>query len=639
MKRPSGLPQGLRITIPRFSWVAWNVAIVVLFVVAAGLGTLSGVLFAYADDLPEISALDSYSPSTITRVYGADGTSLIGEFATERRLVVGYDEIAPHLRNAIIAAEDGGFNRHFGISISALAIRLTKDLVASLPDLLAGRRSRVAGASTITQQLARGLFPAAVGFELGDISIERKVKEAIVALQIEKRYTKAEILTFYANHVLLGHGTYGVEAAARLYFDKAAKDVTLEEAALLAGIIQRPARQSPFVSVEAATSRRNYALQRMADEGFISQSEADTAMATPVVVRERPRQDASEAPYFLENVRQYLEARYGARELYEGGLVVTTTLDVTMQRAADAALQRGLRALDKRRGYRGPLRNVLADAGVTLEEFRDDRWARPIRVNDVVPALVTAIGDPAPAGVARLRIGRYQADLDREALLSPLKSTWTGRRTVATLFKPGDLIEVEILELDDEENVARVRLEQTPIAEGAVVAIENRTGHIKAMVGGWSFDRSKFNRATQAFRQLGSTFKPILFTAAIDRGFTAATMIDDSEQTWISDLGVEYTPKNYDGTYRGPITLRTALEQSRNIPAVRMMEAVGPQTVSGYAQRFGFSQEFPPFLAIALGAGDATLLEATSAYSVFPNQGVRMEPLDVLAVHDRAGNL
>lgn len=613
--------------------VAWTVGIAALFALAAVFGTLTGVLFAYAEDLPEISALDNYAPSTITRVYGADGVSLVGEFATQRRLVVGYDDIAPHLREAIIAAEDGGFNRHFGISVSSLFIRLTKDLVASLPDLLAGRRSRVAGASTITQQLARGLFPVAVGFEIGDISIERKVKEAIVALQVEKRYTKPEIFTFYANHVLLGHGTYGVEAAARLYFDKSAKDVTLEEAALLAGIIQRPARQSPFVSAEAATSRRNYALQRMADEGFITQAEADAAKAKPVIVQERPRQDYSVSPYFLENVRRHLEARYGARQLYESGLSVTTTLDVNLQRAANVAMERGLRRLDKRRGFRRADVNVLADGKTTIDDYRHTRWSRPIRVGDVVPAVVSAIDDPASAGAAHLRIGRLRADLRRDGF------AWTGRRTAASLFKPGDLIEVAIVELDEAAGVATVRLEQTPLVEGALVAIENRTGHIKAMVGGWDFDRSKFNRAVQAFRQLGSTFKPVVYTAAIDRGFTAASLIDDSETSWMSDIGEVYAPQNYDHLFEGPVTLRRALEQSRNIPAVKMMETLGPQTVVGYAKRFGFSQDLPPFLAIALGAGDASLIEATSAYTAFPNQGVRMTPIGVLKVLDRDGNL
>jgi penicillin-binding protein 1A len=645
-KRAPGLPApaanasaarrafGSGISVRYVKSVARNAGIIALFIVAAILGILSGVIFAYTDDLPEISALDNYAPSTITRIYAADGTGIVGEFATQRRLVIGYDDMAPHLRQAIIAAEDGGFNQHFGLSVSSIAIRASKEVLQGIQDRMVGRRSRPAGASTLTQQLARNLLPETVGFRIGvnDVSPERKIKEAIVALQIEKRYTKPEILTFYANHMLFGHGTYGVEAASRLYFGKSAKDVTLEEAALLAGILQSPARQSPFVSLDAATGRRNYALQRMADEGFITRAEAEAAKETPILVQERPQQNYTVSPHFLENVRRHLEARYGARQLYESGLAVTTTLDVSLQRAANEAMARGLRRLDKRRGFRRPEQNVLAD-GKTIEEFRHSRWARAMRVGDVVPAVVVTLGDPAPATGARLQIGSRRADLTREGF------AWTGRPSAASLFKTGDLIEVEITKLDEEAGVAEVRLEQTPLVEGALVAVENRTGHIKAMVGGWDFDRSKFNRAVQAYRQLGSTFKPIVYTAAIDRGFTPVSILDDSPATWTSDIGEVYAPENYDHKYEGPVTLRHALEQSRNIPALRMMETLSPNTVVGYAKRFGFAQDFPPYLAIALGAGDSTLLEVTSAYSAFPNQGVRMKPLEVLKVLDRDGNL
>src|SRR6202158_3934557 len=270
---------------------ARNAGIIALFVGAAGLGIVSGVVFVYASDLPEISALDSYAPSTITRVTAAN-RQVIGEFATERRVVVGYDDIAPQLRQAIIAAEDGDFDRHFGLSIPSIAVRLMRDLVQGVEDRISGRpSSRPAGASTLTQQLARNLLPEAVGFRVGDLSLERKIKEALVAVQIEKRYTKREILTFYANHMHLGHGTYGVEAASRLYFGKSAKNVSLEEAALLAGILQSPARQSPFVNLDAAMRRRNYALQRMADEGYILQEGAGAAREA-----DRPARPAAAAP-------------------------------------------------------------------------------------------------------------------------------------------------------------------------------------------------------------------------------------------------------------------------------------------------------------------------------------------------------
>jgi penicillin-binding protein 1A len=611
---------------------ARSAGIVALFVIAASLGVLSGLLFAYGGDLPQITALDNYAPNTITRVLDSNGHS-IGEFATERRVIIAYDDVAPHLRQAIIAAEDGDFDRHFGLSISAIAVTLARDLLQAVEDRLAGRSvGRPAGASTLTQQLARNLFPETVGFRVGDLSLERKIKEAIVAMQIEKRYTKREILTFYANHMHLGHGTYGVEAAARLYFGKSARDVTLEEAALLAGIFQTPARQSPFVNMDAALRRRNYALQRMAYEGFITQEEADAARQKPIVVRNQPQQARAIAPFFVEEVRKHLEQEYGAKALYEKGLSVTTTLDVKLQEAAGRAIEQGLRRLDKRRGYRRPRRNVLAE-GQTIEAFKEDRWNRPIAPGDIVPAVVVSIEKPAPAGAARLRIGRYHADLARDGF------AWTNRASAAALFKPGDVIEIAIKTIDEATDVAVVSLEQTPLVEGALVAIENRTGHIRAMVGGWSFTRSKFNRAVQAKRQLGSTFKPIVYTAAIDRGFTPASIIIDEPVTYPAGNGEEYAPQNYDHEFEGPVTLRRSLEQSRNVPAIRIMETIGPKNVLEYAKRFGFQQDFPPYLPVALGAGDGTLLEVTSAYTAFPNQGVRMKPLSILRVTDRDGNL
>jgi penicillin-binding protein 1A len=607
---------------------ARRAGIVALFVVAAIAGILSGVLFAYGSDLPQISALDDYTPSTITRVYAADG-SVIGEFAVQRRLVIGYNDISPTFRQAIIAAEDAGFDSHFGLSISAIAIRLTRDVLEAVEAMASGRATRPAGASTLTQQLARNMFPQAVGFQLGDVSPERKIKEAIVAVQIEKRYTKPEILTFYANQMLFGHGTYGVEAASRLYFGKSAKDLSLEEAALLAGIVQSPARQSPYVNVEAARRRRAYVLQRMADERYITQAQADAAKAKPIVTRGQPNQPPGIAPFFVEEIRKHLEQQYGAKALYESGLSVTTTLDVKLQQAANRAIETGLRNYDKRHGWRRPVRNVIAEHQA-IDSFKDDRWNRSLETGDIVPAIVVTAPKTGPA---RMRIGRFTADLGREGY------AWTRRTSAADLFKPGDLIDVRVIKVDDAGAPTSVSLEQTPLAEAALVAIDNRSGQIRAMVGGWSFSRSKFNRAVQAYRQLGSTFKPIVYTTAIDRGFTPASILIDAPVAYPAGNGQIYSPQNYDHKYEGPITLRWALEDSRNIPAIKMMAELDPRNVLDYAKRFGFSKNFPPYLPIALGAGDATLLEITSAYTVFPNQGVRMKPFEVLKVQDREGNL
>jgi penicillin-binding protein 1A len=593
--------------------VARQAGIAALFVVAALLGTLSGVLFAFADDLPQISALDDYRPNTITRLLANDGR-VIGEFATERRVVVSYDQISPSVRQAIIATEDAGFDRHFGLSV-------TRILITALNDVLKGE---LAGASTITQQLARNLFP--IGF---DKTPERKIKEAILAIQIEKRYTKREILTFYANQIYFGHGAYGVEAASRMYFDKPAKDLEVEEAAMIAAIIQAPERLSPFVDPKRTMVRRNYVLQRMADEKYITREAANEYAQRPLVLLGQPTPERSIAPYFVEDIRKALEAEYGAKALYEAGLSVQTTLDADLQEIANEAVDRGLRRLDKRRtGYRQARRNVLAE-GHTLERFMTDRWKHPILPGDIVPAVVIDLQDNA----ARLRIGSQEIELARAGF------AWTRRTSPAQLFKPGDLIEVQATKMTA-STIDEVTLEQPPLVEGALVAIDNRTGQIRAMVGGFSFARSKFNRATQARRQLGSTFKPIVYTAAIDRGFTPVSVFIDEPSSFDAGAGQPpYQPQNYDRKYEGPVTLRRALEQSRNIPAVKAMSEIGPSNVVDYAARFGFPKDLPPYLSLALGAAESTLLSATSAYSAFPNQGMRMAPYAVVNVSDREGNL
>jgi penicillin-binding protein 1A len=597
--------------------VARNAGIVALFVLVAMLGIVSGVMFAYAGDLPQVSALDNYSPSTITRIY-ASGGQVIGEFATQRRVVVGYDDINPVLRQAIIATEDAEFDRHFGINIWRMVVAAVVDLA---------ERRRAQGASTLTQQLARNLKEQ---FGLtNEKSLERKVREIILAIQIEKRYTKREIFTIYCNQLYLGHGAYGVEAASRLYFQKSNKQLTLEEAALIAGIFQTPERQSPFVDIKRATSRRNVVLQRMADERYVTQAQADAAKQLPIVTRGQPNQPPGIAPYFVEEVRKHLEKQYGAKVLYESGLSVRSTLDAGLQDLANKALEHGLRAYDKRHGWRKPTRNVV-DEQHTIEGFKTDRWTRAMAVGDVVPAVVVTAPKTGPA---RLRLGSVHGDLEKAGY------AWTRRTSAADLFKPGDLVDVTIAKLDPATGAATVTLEQSPLAEGAMLVIDNHTGQIKAMVGGWSFSRSKFNRAVQAYRQLGSTFKPIVYTAAIDRGYTPSSIIVDAPVSYSAGSGQVWSPHNYDHKFLGAVTLRYALEESRNIPAIKVMDSVGTKNVLDYAKRFGFEEDFPPYLPIALGAGDATLLDITSAYTTFPNQGVRMKPFDVLTVKDRNGNL
>ena len=584
-----------------------------LFVAASLTGILSGLVFAYAEDLPQITALDDYAPNTITRIHARDG-NVIGEFATERRSVIGFDDISPHLRNAILAVEDAQFNSHFGLSMSRIVI-------AALKDIAQGRRAQ--GASTITQQLARNL--AELGLNPREKTFERKIREAILALQIEKRYTKREIFTFYCNQIYLGHGAHGVEAAAHLYFNKPAKEITLGEAATIAALIQAPSRLSPFVNMERSQRRRDYALDRMATEAFITHEKAEEAKQSPLVIHGQTPERMSIAPYFVEEIRKTLEFTYGAKALYESGLSVHSSLDIELQRAANNAVDNGLRQLDKRRGFRKPTRNLIREEQ-DLKTFFEPNWTQPLEPGKIVPAIVININKEA----AQLKIGQYRAELTGRGF------SWTRRKSPTQLFEVGDLLQVRIKEIHEQTQTAEVTLEQTPLVEGALIAIENRTGHVLAMVGGYDFDRSKFNRATQALRQLGSTFKAILYSAAIDSGYTSSSIIIDEPVTY--DLGPEqppYEPANYDNEFVGPITLRRALEKSRNVPAVAVMAELGPESVATYAQRFGFSSPLPPVLSLALGAGEASLQEITSAYSVFPNQGVRMRPYQILKVTDR----
>jgi len=600
--------------------LARRLSVAFLFLLVAGLGAVGGVLLAFSEDLPEISALDNYRPNTITRLQAANG-EVIAEFATERRVVVRYDEIAPVLRQAILATEDADFEQHFGLSISRIFITAVKDVIT-------GQR---AGASTITQQLARNLFLQGRYMRGGvyERSLERKIQEAILAIQLEKRYTKAEIFAFYANQVPL-HGAYGVESGAHLYFNKSARTVTLDEAATLAAIIQAPARLSPFVNPTRTLARRNnYVLPRMVEEGFITPAQATAAMDRPVATNTR-RSERVQAAYFVEEVRQQLEERFGAAAIYETGLQVATTLDVRWQREAETALDRGLRRIDKRRGrYRRPAPDVTKQPGAASAAVDT-----PITAGAIMPGVVTRVGDGRVPTL--VRVGTRELELPRAG------HAWAGA-AAKDLFSVGDVIEVGIgtaATTAANDAPASVTLEQTPVIEGAVVAIDNRTGQIRVMIGGQNFVRSKFNRATQARRQVGSLFKPVVYATALDQGFTAAsTFIDEPVAYDVGPNQPPYSPLNYDRKFEGLVTLRRALEQSRNVPAVKAMAAAGPAAVVASAQKLGLTGNYQPYLSLSLGAAESTLLEMTSAYSAFAHQGVRMEPSAIRSVRDREGSV
>jgi penicillin-binding protein 1A len=577
-----------------------------LVLVSALVGATAGLLLVYSTDLPQVGQLEHYRPSSITELYDDQGRT-IGSFALQRRVVASYDDYPQVLRQALISIEDKDFYRHWGVNVWRIAGAAYRDIQSG---------GRVQGASTLTMQLARNLFLSP------DRSFHRKIQEALLAVQIERRFTKPQIFTLYANQIYLGHGVYGFEAASQFYFSKPAKRLTLDEAALLAGLPKSPSYYSPITHPDHALKRRNLVINSMLEDGNITAQQAAEARDQPIRLEVAHDPD-SLAPYFVEEIRRYLEGRYGSDQVHEGGLKVYTSLDMDMQRAANRAVFDGLAAYEHRHGWRGRLQNVLGGE-VTLANYQHPDWDSDPEVDGYVHALVTAV---TPAS-ATIRFGRYSATL------APGDAAWI-RRKLPEILQPGDLAYVKIVSLSD--NKARVTLEEDSGVQGALVAIDNATGEIKAMVGGRDFNLSKFNRSTQALRQVGSSFKPYVYTAAIDRGATPDDTILDAPVTFPMPSGPPYEPHNYDEKFEGTITLRRALAQSRNIPALKLADSIGIKTVIDYAHRFGITSNIPPYLPVALGAVEVTPMEQTSAYSVFPSDGVHITPRYITKVTDYEG--
>ena len=573
-----------------------RVALAFLLLCSIALGAACGLLFVYASDLPEIRALETYRPNVVTEIYADDG-QMVGSFALQRRILMTYEQCPRVLFNAVTSIEDQHFDDHWGIDFPRIA-------GAAYRNLLKGRKAE--GASTITMQLAGNLF-----LDRSDRSFRRKMQEMLLSLQIERRYTKPQIFTMYANQVYLAHGNYGLAAAAQFYFGKPVTDLKLPEAALLAGMIRGPI-YSPLNDPQRALARRNLVLHRMQEEGKISQTEEAAARKTPLGLHvQYPRNDL--APYFFEEIRKYLESTYGTEAVHERGLRVYTTLNIAMQKAANQAVRDGLHTYDRRHGWRGELPNILKDNLGALESYEDDDWRRPIEKGSYVTGLVLALDDR----YATIKIGTYRA------VISASDFAWTGRKKASELLKVGDLAQFSIQEL--RESTARVQLEQQPAPQAAMVAIDNPTGEIKALVGGYSFEDSKFNRATQAFRQVGSSFKIYVYADALEKGSTPFDTILDAPFTAISG-GQPYSPRNYDEKFEGTITLRRALAGSRNVPAVKLAEKVGISSVVDTARRFGITTPLPPYLPLALGSADMKLIEHVSAFTVFPDDGIRIDP-------------
>ena len=572
--------------------VAGRVALAVLLLLSVITGSLAGLMLVFSVNLPQINDLERYRPSTVTDLYDTKGR-LIGSFALEKRVLVGYDDFAPILRQAVISIEDKNFESHWGINVFRIAGALVHDLRT---------HGRSQGASTLTMQLARNLFLSA------DRTAARKAQEAYLAIQIERAFTKEQIFTLYGNQIYLGSGMYGFEAASEFYFSKHARNLNLTEAALLAGLPKGPFAYSPLINPEKALRRRNLVISEMESDGAITHQEAEQARRSPLGLHIN-QPEMSVAPWFQEEVRRDLEKKFGAEQVHEAGLRVQTTLDLDLQKTANKAMSDGLAAYERRHGWKGRIENVLEN-GSTLEDYKHPDWATAWRPGDYVHALVM---QALPLEI-RARVG------SNEVVLLPQDWAWTGQHYGNVLVKPGDVIYVHLSDVM-EDDARRATLEQDSGVQGAVFAMDNTTGDVLAMIGGRDWALSEFNRATQAERQVGSSFKPYVYTTAVEEGAKPDDIIVDAPVSFGS-----YSPHNYENDYKGAMTLTNAFAESRNVPAVKLAARVGIHKVIDMAHHFGVTSDIPAYLPIALGAAGITLEEQVTSYSVFPNDGIRVKP-------------
>jgi penicillin-binding protein 1A len=607
----------------------------VLITVVAGsflsFALLVGAYLYVAGDLPRVDTLADYHPPVITRVLSDEG-AVIAEFARERRIVVPVERLPETLIQAFVAAEDSNFFQHSGIDFISI-------LRAALKNLKAG--GIVQGGSTITQQVAKSLLLTP------EKKFERKFKEAILAWRMENALTKRDILYLYLNQIYLGHRAYGVQAAAENYFDKNVEDLTLAECSILAGLPQAPSRYSPFRHFARAKERQKYVLKRMVDEGYITLVAADAAFAEELTIRPRINAHIAQAYYFTEQVRRYLEETYGQETLETAGLTVYTSMSVAMQQAAQTAVRENLHDHDKRIGFRGP-EQVLsaADAEAYLAEQTLTLREQPFQVGDLVHAVLTGADDTD----LLLRIGPYTGHLPRSG------AEWAGTlrvvgNAVAPTRKPestvknlpeGSLLLTRVIAFEDDGRLL-LALEQAPLAQGALVALEPQTGLVKAMVGGYDFLQSQFNRVLQARRLPGSAIKPLIYAAALDKGYTPATVILDTpliyKETSEAGLQTEWKPKNYSDKFYGATSVRTALAKSHNVITIKILEDIGVGYTTNYIHKLGVTSPMNRDLTLALGSSALTPLELATAYTVFANGGIRIRPSYVVKVVDRDGRI
>jgi penicillin-binding protein 1A len=604
----SAAPQPLPVPVRRRRKLAGRSTIVILLGLAAITGSLAGLTLVYSVNLPQINDLERYRPSTTTDLYDRNG-KLIGSFALQRRQVVDYNGFAPVLRQAVISIEDKNFESHWGINVFRVAGAAWHDIRS---------HGRAQGASTLTMQLAKNLFLS------DERTAGRKIQEAFLAIQIERTFTKEQIFTLYGNQIYLGSGNYGFEAASEYFFSKHAKDLNLTEAALLAGLPKGPSGFSPILNPDRAIKRRNLVLSEMESDGAITHAQAEQAREAPLGLH-ISQPEGTVAPWFQEEVRRELEKRFGTDQVHEAGLRVDTTLDLNLQQTANHAVDDGVATYERRHGWKGHLENVIAE-GQTLEAYRHPDWTIQYGAGDYVHALVTRV---LPLEIhARIGPAGKQGD---EVVLLPADWQWTGQHVADNLVKPGDVIYVRMAGVN-EGAAGRATLEQDSGAEGALMAVDNTTGDVLAMVGGRDYQLSVFNRATQAERQVGSSFKPYVYTAAIEAGVKPTDIIMDSPVSFGS-----YTPHNYENDFKGAMTIANAFAESRNIPALRLAARVGIHNVIDEAHKFGVTSNIPPYLPVALGAVEITLEEQVASYSVFPNDGLRITPRLIRKVSNADG--
>lgn len=587
--------------------------------VIAGVAVFGYVVWHYSQDLPDHAQLSKYEPPVTTRVHAVDG-SLLAEYARERRLYLPIEAMPKLLISAFLAAEDKNFYKHSGVDPEGIA----RALVANFRR---GSGSRQQGASTITQQVAKVFFLSP------EQSYDRKIREALVAFRLESTFSKDKILELYLNQIYLGLGNYGVAAAALNYFGKSVHELNVAEVAYLAALPKAPSTYHPINNREAALIRRNYVVDRMQENGFITPEDAKVARADPLqVIFRQLSPNTYAAGFFAEEVRRELGERYGSKKLYEGGLSVRSTLDPKMQVYARKALSDGLVRYDEARGWRGSTERITTsgDWGNILAEMPTLTDIQPWRLGVVL----SVDSNQAQIGLQPAKLGGGQIDRRRETgIITPDGVRWT-RKSLTQALNVGDVVYVEPIE----GQIKQLRLRQVPEISGAIVAMDPHTGRVKAMVGGFSFDQSEFNRATQALRQPGSSFKPFVYATALDNGYTPSSIVVDEpiEVDQGPGLGI-WRPENYDGKSMGPRTLRFGVEQSKNLMTVRLARDVGMPLISEYAKRFGVYDDMLPVLSMALGAGETTVLRMTAAYSMFANGGVRIRPTLIDRIQDRWG--